>query len=1299
VKKSRKIVAIILAAFLIGCAGLGLWYLRSDRFQEFARATLTSRLEKATGLDCRIHRLQFDAFHGRFIITGLALVPKLPEAGLGSLKVSEIRASISISSFWHFRIRLADLRILRPQVELLSGKGKSEWKPEEFLRALKMSLRLEAARAVVENGRFTVNDHTAPFYVALEDLDCEIRYAKEIPSYKIRIEYKKSRLIWEQRDFLHDLELRSDLSMRGVGIEHFRFRHGATIFTGSGLLKDWSSPVLSLHMAGTLDAQDLKLAAASLYEGKGKINVKAELRYDRNGIYSKGEFTSRAGMYRSMAYSSLAGKYEIKNDVLFLRDNSCRIANGSLLANGEIQLRTSNRAPNHVRIDTKNVPVIESARFLNLPHLNFVNTADTTAVLTWPTDGDLRAECDTRLHGQAPSAKTTGKSTYLDGSIRYTYSETGSVLNISSALLVSPNTTVEASGGRDDLFHIQLSTDRISEPFSLIAGISAPVADLLARQPDLHRMQGSFYFNGDVQIKSSSNVEYRGSVSVKNGSWRSFKVDSLSTRAYFNPPLLKLQSLVIQHGPQKVDGEFDMELADQDDIAGLRFHGNISQLSLATLKDFGVDPRLEGILSGSGSIQYARSMWEGDGRISIEKGKLGDEAFDSLQAQMKLADRKFHLMRAEARLGNARLDAEGQFDLGTQQFDIKTRLQGFDLATIPAIRAKQLPLHGLLGASGNLLGTPQKPIFSGSFNLDSLQYERWNFGHGKGTIDFADGIAKGSLGIQSEFGRFAIQADISTNTGYPGKASVEFADLDIQKILPSKAPPYLQEISTALNGKFDIEGKFGDTASLKMRGEVDGAHFKIQDYELHNAGRIQFSILNRMLRMESFRFIGDGTSLILSGSVPLEDGAPLDLALSGNLNLRILEGIEKKVHVAGAAALNIRASGSKVNPQIVGRASFQDAKLEYTDFPFRLSGMQGDMVFSRNLVRLENVRGLAASGTLQLSGVIEHQNAVFRSVNLGISIRNAHLPFPKDFRSVFNAELVLSGNRDVQILGGEVDVPRIEYVRGFNLMEQLANHAPIQTGPLTTEPFLMGLRLNIEIHSDHGLYIDNELTRLRGGLRLALRGTPAFPSLTGRVEADEGTIFFRGSRFEISHAAANFVDRNRINPVLEIRAEADVKTYRLILDAIGDLEHLNLNVTSDPPMSTVDILSLLTTGKADTRTATSQRESEMASISAASVLSENLTGVIGKRVQRIFGLESFRVDPFLAGAENDPTARITISERLSKDLVITFSRNLTTSREQIAVIEYDVGKGISMVATRDEYGKFGLDFRFRKRIR
>jgi hypothetical protein len=1105
----------------------------------------------------------------------------------------------------------------------------------------------------------------------------------------------------------HDLELDADLSLGGIEIERFKFRHGASLLSGSGFVKNWNAPVLSINTAGVMDARDLILADSSLYEGRGAIDVQAVLRFDQDGVYSKGRFSARTGGYRKMSYASLAGNYEILHDVLFLRDVTGQIAKGSFWANGDIQLREA-KTPNRVTILAKDVPIIEAGRLLNVPEMDFENTADATTILTWHEDQDLRVDCDARLHGLA-QATTSGRSTLLEGSVRFTYFETGEAF-ISSADLSSPYTAVQVSGGEGAAFHVQLSTNRISEPFHLIAGFSPPVADLLARQPDLLETAGAFDFKGDVRIKSSSDIEYRGSISIRNGRWRSFKVEALSTTAIFSSPRLQLQSLLLQSGPQNVKGDLELGLNDQGDLSSLGFHGSIHQVSLASLKDFGADTSgIGGILSGSGSVIYRQGSWEGEGRFSLERGTYGGESFDSLRAELRLNGGQLHILQAEARRGTAQAAAEGQVDLGTQQLAIAAHLHGLSLEEIPALQQKHLPIHGLLSASCTLAGTLRNPALAGDFQLDSVQYEHWDIGHGKGRVRFRDQTLEGSAGVQSSFGSLTVQATLSTGAGYPGKVALEFENLDVQKIVPAKAPSYLKELSTALRGKIDIEGKFEDLPSLRIHGEVDGAHFKIHDYEMHNTGAIQFTVLNRDLRIESVRFVGEGTSLLLSGTVPLDDSPQLDLNLNGSLNLRLLEGIEKGIHASGAVALNIRASGSKQNPQVIGRASLQDARLDYPDLPFRFSSLQGDMVFSRNLVRLENVRAAVASGTLQLSGVIEHQNAVLRSLNLALSIRNARLPYPKDFRSVASANLVLSGTRDAQILSGEVDVARMEYVRSFNLLEQLASRSATQPGPLTTAPYLLGLRLNVEIHSDNGLYIDNELARLRGSLRLTLRGTPAYPSLTGRVEASEGgAIFFRGNRFEILRAVANFVDRNRINPILEIRAEAEVKTYRVTLDVNGDLDHLNLNLTSDPAMSTVDILSLLTTGKADTTAmglpvttpnVTSHYESEMTGMSAASVLSENLTGVIGKRVQRLFGLESFRVDPFLAGTTNDPTARLTISERLSKDLVVTFSRNLTTSAEQIVVIEYSLSKNVSVVATRDEFGSYGLDFRFRKRMR
>ena len=1283
---------------LLGCVASAVWYLQTDDFQAFARRTLVSRVEKATGLACAMERSRFNVFRGQLEIDGLTLAPRRVAPGLVMFRVPEMRATLSISSFWHFRMRLASLDIFRPQVELLSGGG-SAWNPEEVLKVLKVSLRLEAARVRIQEGVLKVNNHTSPFNLSLQNLDCEIRYSNELPSYKIRLAYERSRIFWEQRNIVHSLEASLDLSLRGVEIEFFKFRYSSSLLTGSGSIKDWKEPVLLLHAAGLYDARDLILAHPSIHEGHGTLAILADIRNDRYGVSAKGRFSSNAGRYRRMKFHDLAGQFEVKQDVLSLRDVSGGIAGGSFRGNSDVQLRAANKAPNRIAVDTKAVPLIEVGKVLDLPLLTFQNPADASTTITWHNDQDLRVDCNLNLHGQTPPAAKPASSTPLDGNVQFAYLGTGEV-QVVSANLVSQNSSLHVLKTQEESFQAQLSTNRISEPLSLIANFSPAVSDLLSKQPDLLQMAGDFYFAGDARIKSSTDVSYRGGISIKNGRWRRYTVDGLATQADFAPPYLKLRSMTIRGGPQTVKGDVDLELADSEHVSNFEFHGDVHQISMASLRDLGADTAaINGNLSGRGFARYSGGAWEVDGEFSLNKGDYRGESFDSLRARVKFANTQLRLFDAEARRGAATASAEGEVELESRRMNIAIRLNRLPLDEMPVVEQKRLPVHGLLSASGALAGTLEDPAFSGTVELNGLHYDSWDLGNGKGRIELKSGTVRGDIRIRSDYGSLAAQGTVSTGPGNPGAVHFEFENLDVRKIAAVKIPPYLKDVSSALKGTVEVEGKFNDLAALRMRGEVDGASFKIQDHELRNAGRIQFTVVNRSLRIDNVIFEGEGTSLVLSGRIPLGEVPQLDLNLNGKLNLRVADGIDKKLRLGGSAVLNIRASGALRDPLIIGRASFQDAELEYEDLPFRFSALQGDMVFSRDLVRLENIRGNTASGKLQVSGVLEHQNGVLRSLNFNISARNARLPYPKDFRSVVNADLFLNGTRDVQALTGEVDVIRAEYVRDFNLLAQLAGGGTTQAGPLTTEPYLRDLRLNVEIRSDKGLLVDNELAKLRGSLRLTLRGTPAYPSLTGRVEASEGTIFFRGSRFEISHAAADFVDPNRINPVLEVRAEADVKTYRLILDAVGELDRLNLNITSDPPMSTVDILSMLTTGKRDSDSATTQQKSEIVGMSAASVLSENLTGVIGKRVQRIFGFESFRVDPFLAGAENDPTARITVSERLSKDMVVTFSRNLTTNQEQIVVIEYDVTKDLSLLATRDEDGKYGLDFRFRKRWR
>ena len=102
---------------------------------------------------------------------------------------------------------------------------------------------------------------------------------------------------------------------------------------------------------------------------------------------------------------------------------------------------------------------------------------------------------------------------------------------------------------------------------------------------------------------------------------------------------------------------------------------------------------------------------------------------------------------------------------------------------------------------------------------------------------------------------------------------------------------------------------------------------------------------------------------------------------------------------------------------------------------------------------------------------------------------------------------------------------------------------------------------------------------------------------------------------------------------------------------------------------------------------------------AASILFDLLQQRVGNRLGVLGTGTRVRLDPFLVGAENNPGARITLSEQVTKDLAITYSQDLSSNRQQVVLIEYFVTRNTSIQASRDELGNFGLDVKLRKRIK
>jgi translocation and assembly module TamB len=98
------------------------------------------------------------------------------------------------------------------------------------------------------------------------------------------------------------------------------------------------------------------------------------------------------------------------------------------------------------------------------------------------------------------------------------------------------------------------------------------------------------------------------------------------------------------------------------------------------------------------------------------------------------------------------------------------------------------------------------------------------------------------------------------------------------------------------------------------------------------------------------------------------------------------------------------------------------------------------------------------------------------------------------------------------------------------------------------------------------------------------------------------------------------------------------------------------------------------------------------------LLSEAISSGVGGRIEHLFGISSFRVDPFVAGTatESNAAARVTIQEQLTRDISITYSTNASTNQYQLIQVDYAIKRGLSIQFLRDINGTYGMDVKFVK---
>lgn len=299
-------------------------------------------------------------------------------------------------------------------------------------------------------------------------------------------------------------------------------------------------------------------------------------------------------------------------------------------------------------------------------------------------------------------------------------------------------------------------------------------------------------------------------------------------------------------------------------------------------------------------------------------------------------------------------------------------------------------------------------------------------------------------------------------------------------------------------------------------------------------------------------------------------------------------------------------------------------------------------------------------------------------------------PFDRT-RFLTDASLRLVRNPERFVLEGEFNVKRASWKREF--FEKLTISSAGKETPLPE--FWQGLSLFLRLRAEDDAWVENSLARVRGRFDLTISGDVSSPLLLGEFEAVDGTVFFQDRTFRLLEGKLSFINPLLSAPYLEMKAETYVQDYRVTFSLVGPIDRLKPEFVSSPPLSAEEVLTLLAFGESFKRITSTDLAAQ---VSTASFLSGELVEEAKKRAQRFLSLDRLRIDPFVLGSSAEMTARLTVGKKLSENFFIVYSTNLTTQREEIIRLEWEVRPGLSIVGIRDELGRISFDVKIRRRF-
>jgi len=1289
------------------------------------RRILINRVQALTGARVEIRTVSVGWFSLNATVNGLVIHGKEPGDTEPLFRAEQVRVGLRIDSFWGRKVGLNDLILEQPHLHVRVEKDGSNNLPalpasNSKEPGLQRLLDLHIHHVDIKDGWILYNNVKSLVGVEGGELQftLDLSGSADKPVYLGALDWQSIELAR-----LRDVPVPANLSAKftlkheGFSIEQLVTDIGRSHLDLQAETKDLVNPQWSYKYRAWLDLLDLRETFRTPEVPLGRVDLRGEGTIEHGAILGKGSFAgdniTLGFLDFHSANLSSRSSYILDPKGVVLPDFAAYALGGSV--KGRINMRYDGLI---FRADTKLqgvrlsavTPAIDHEGFpIDQLHWDCVISGDT--VETW-RENFLDFDVAGTMHWDEPDEVMQGHIPVI-GNWKLHYQDKASALEILQGDFETPTTRGSLTGllaPKNTAMDAKLDIGSLLEWDDFIHAIAG---DKPGTPDAAVRIGGALNWNGKI-AGASGGPEFQGHFRGQHVRYADVQMDTIDGDLSYSPGHLILTQGHATRGQMKAEIDGQLQLTDWEFRPENEWSSelNLEQVPVEALMQLtGMNYPLHGAITGQfhGRGTHAQPMLTG--LLDIADAEAYAVPFNRLRGQLTMVPDEVRLSNAELRFFAPGTEKTGGAGIVTGNVayrfadgSLTTDLVGasLPLANFRRVKANNLPLGGQISFRLKSSGPVRQPQVDGSFRVVDLLLGNEVIGSFETDLH-ADGKTA-QLKLSSAMNEGAIGGEVSLGLLEPfaldGSISIKNMNLD-PYLLSALHIQRFNGHGTA-DGVISMKGDLQHPEALTVDGSFSRLILTYGGVQLENAGPIHLTSTRDSLKIESAALKGTDTNAELTGSIQFTGRRSVSLKLNGSVDLRLLNGYIPDVSTAGHADMNASFEGTMDRPRIIGKVTLKGVSARSADFPTGLSNLKGDLVFDANRLFFENLTGEAGGGVISLTGSVNYSDKPLRYDISGKTDR-LRVRYPEGMSWLVGGSLRLTGTMDGGLLTGKVLVQRVTLNEGLESAGILvSSSSPGGTGGSS---FLRNLQFDVEATSTPDSRMEWPGAHLEADASLRVRGTAEHPILLGHIHVISGELYFHDSKYKVARGDLNFANPFRLDPVISVEATTTIQQYEITLNFSGQASKMSLSYRSDPPLPPNDIITLLAMGQTSTEVVsrTGGAAAQPGSAGASALLSEAISSQLGGRVERLFGITRFRVDPGLAGlgtsgSGQNAAARVTVEQQVTPTLTVTYVSNVSSTQQQVIQVEYNVTRSISVVALRDQNGTFGIDVKFKKRL-